>query len=145
MPPLSIIFPLIQKATTSSAMFFPLRKFSIRGNTPNLTQGVDIQEPMSKMGETTNPFQSENTVDDLSNQRTFRDMDDDGNWPEPKKVFLVPAHWEMYGIARIEAKTIEEAILIAENESRLSDFNADYVMESFSVDTDVVEEKNNNG
>ena len=84
-------------------------------------------------------------MDDLSNQRTFRDMDDSGNWPEPKKVFLVPAYWEMYGIARIEAKTIEEAILIAENECRLSDFNADYVMESFSVDTDVIEEKNNNG
>ena len=84
-------------------------------------------------------------MDDLSNQRTFRDMDDSGNWPEPKKVFLVPAYWEMYGIARIEAKTIEEAILIAENECRLSDFNADYVMDSFNVDTDVIEEKNNNG
>ena len=84
-------------------------------------------------------------MDDLSNQRTFRDMGDDENWPEPKKVFLVPAHWEMYGVARIEAKTIEEAILIAENESRLSDFNADYVMDSFSIDTDVIEEKNNNG
>ena len=84
-------------------------------------------------------------MDDFSNQKTFRDMDDSGNWPEPKKVFLVPAHWEMYGIARIEANNIEEAILFAENESRLSDFNADYVTDSFSVDTDVVEEKNNNG
>lgn len=84
-------------------------------------------------------------MDDSSSQRTFRDMDDSGNWPEPKKVFLVPAYWEMYGVARIEAKTIEEAILIAENESRLSDFNADYVMDSFGIDTDVIEEKNNNG
>ena len=84
-------------------------------------------------------------MDDLSNQRPFRDMDDNGNWPEPNKVFLVPAHWEMYGTARIEAKTIEEAILYAENECHLSDFNADYVMDSFSVDADVIEEKNNNG
>ena len=84
-------------------------------------------------------------MSNFGNQRTFRDVDDSGSWPEPKKAFLVPAHWEMYGIARIEAQTIEEAILIAENECRLSDFNADYVMESFSVDTDVVEEKNNNG
>jgi hypothetical protein len=79
------------------------------------------------------------------NQRTFRDVDDSENWPEPKKVFLVPAHWEMYGVARIEAAGIEEAILIAENESRLSDFNADYVVDSFSVDADVVEEQKNNG
>ena len=82
---------------------------------------------------------------DEPNQRTFRDMDDSENWPQPKKVFLVPAHWEMYGVARIKADNIEEAILIAENESRLSDFNADYVMDSFSVDTDVIEEKKNNG
>jgi hypothetical protein len=59
-----------------------------------------------------------------------------------KKVFLVPAHWEMYGTARIEADNLEEAVLIAENECRLSDFNADYVIDSFGVDTDVIEEKN---
>jgi hypothetical protein len=82
-------------------------------------------------------------VDDLSNQKTFRDNDKD--WPEPKKVFLVPAYWEMYGVARIQADDIDEAVLIAENESRLSDFNADYVMGSFNVDIDVIEEKNNNG
>ena len=84
-------------------------------------------------------------MDELSNQRTFRDIDDTGSWPAPKKVFLVPAHWEMYGIARIEADNIEEAILFAENESRLSDFDADYVTDSFSVDADVIEEKKNNG
>ena len=84
-------------------------------------------------------------MDDLTNQRTFRDMDDDGNWPEPNKLFLVPAHWEMYGVASVEADSIEEAILIAENECRRSDFNADYVTDSFSVDADVIEEKNNNG
>ena len=84
-------------------------------------------------------------MDDLTNQRTFRDMDEHGNWPEPKKVFLVPAHREMYGVARVEADSIEEAILIAENECRLSDFNADYVTDSFSVDADVIEEKKNNG
>jgi len=90
-----------------------------------------------------NPFQSEDTVD-APNQRTFRDVDDSGSWPEPKKVFIVPAYWEMYGVARIEADNIEEAILIAENECRLSDFNADYVIDSFGIDTDVVEEANNN-
>jgi len=84
-------------------------------------------------------------VDDLSKQKTFRDIGNNKDWPEPKKVFLVPAHWEMYGVARIEADNIEEAILIAENESRLSDFDADYVMDSFGIDTDVIEEKNNNG
>ena len=84
-------------------------------------------------------------MNDFPNQRTFRDVDGSDSWPEPKKVFLVPAHWEMYGTARIEAKTIEEAILYAESECHLSDFNADYVMDSFSVDAVVIEEKNNNG
>ena len=84
-------------------------------------------------------------MDDLSKQRTFRDMDNNGDWPEPKKVFLVPAHWEMYGVARVEANDVDEAILIAENECRLSDFNADYVTDSFSIDADVIEEKKNNG
>ena len=84
-------------------------------------------------------------MDDFSNQITFRDIDDTGGWPVPKKVFLVPAHWEMYGVAKVEANDVDEAILIAENECRLSDFNADYVMDSFSVDADVIEEKKNNG
>ena len=40
---------------------------------------------------------------------------------------------------------LEEAILIAENETKLEDFDADYVMDSFNVDSLSVEEKNNNG
>lgn len=81
-------------------------------------------------------------MSDLSNQKTFGDMND--KWPrKDTKIFLVPAYWEMYGTARIEAKTLEEAILIAENESRLSDFDAEYVIDSFNVDSEIVEERNN--
>lgn len=51
----------------------------------------------------------------------------------------------MYGYAKIRATNLEEAILIAENETKLEDFDADYVMDSFNVDSLSVEEKNNNG
>ena len=77
--------------------------------------------------------------DDLKGQKTFWRTDDG------KKTFVVPAYWEMYGYAKIRATNLEDAILIAENETKLEDFDADYVMDSFNVDSLSVEEKNNNG
>ena len=42
----------------------------------------------------------------------------------------------MYGHVEIEAKDVDEAIHIAEQQTKLSDITADYVADSFEVDLD---------
>ena len=50
--------------------------------------------------------------------------------------YIVDCSWQMYGHVEIEAKDVDEAIHIAEQQTKLSDITADYVAESFEVDYD---------
>jgi len=50
--------------------------------------------------------------------------------------YIVDCSWEMYGHVEIEAKDVDEAIHIAEQQTKLSDITADYVADSFEVDRD---------
>ena len=50
--------------------------------------------------------------------------------------YIVDCSWQMYGHVEIEAKDVDEAIHIVEQQTRLSDVTADYVMGSFEVDRD---------
>ena len=50
--------------------------------------------------------------------------------------YIVDCAWEMYGHVEIEAKDVDEAIHIAEQQTKLSDITADYVADSFEVDRD---------
>ena len=50
--------------------------------------------------------------------------------------YIVDCSWQMYGHVEIEAKDVDEAIHIVEQQTRLSDVTADYVMGSFEVDHD---------
>tara|TARA_R100000008_G_C3477373_1_gene112051 strand:+ start:191 stop:373 length:183 start_codon:yes stop_codon:yes gene_type:complete len=50
------------------------------------------------------------------------------------KTYTINCSWEMFGHIDVEADSLEEAIKKVENESRLSDFNAEYVSESFKID-----------
>ena len=50
--------------------------------------------------------------------------------------YIVDCSWEMYGHVEIEAKDVDEAIHIAEQQTKLSDITADYVADSFEVDLD---------
>ena len=43
----------------------------------------------------------------------------------------------MYGHVDVEADSLEEAIEKVENETQLSDINAEYVSESFKIDESV--------
>ena len=50
--------------------------------------------------------------------------------------YIVDCSWQMYGHVEIEAKDVDEAIHIAEQQTKLSDITADYVADSFEVDRD---------
>ena len=50
--------------------------------------------------------------------------------------YIVDCSWQMYGHVEIEAKDVDEAIHIVEQQTKLSDVTADYVMGSFEVDHD---------
>ena len=50
------------------------------------------------------------------------------------KTYTIDCSWEMYGHVDVEADSLEEAIEKVENETRLSDINAEYVSESFKID-----------
>jgi len=50
--------------------------------------------------------------------------------------YTVDCGWQMYGHVEIEAKDVDEAIHIVEQQTKLSDINAEYVMGSFEVDYD---------
>ena len=41
--------------------------------------------------------------------------------------YTVDCSWEMYGHVEIEAENVDEAIRIAEQETKLSDITSDYV------------------
>ena len=53
-----------------------------------------------------------------------------------KSKFIVDCSWEMYGHVVIEAEDVDEAISIAEQQTKLSDIASDYVSGSFEVDHD---------
>ena len=50
------------------------------------------------------------------------------------KAYTIDCSWEMYGHVDVEADSIDEAIEKVENETKLSDINAEYVSESFKID-----------
>ena len=50
--------------------------------------------------------------------------------------YIVDCSWQMFGHVEIEAKDVDEAIHIVEQQTRLSDVTSDYVMGSFEVDYD---------
>ena len=50
--------------------------------------------------------------------------------------YIVDCSWQMYGHVEIEAKDVDEAIRMVEQQTRLSDITSDYVMGSFEVDYD---------
>ena len=50
--------------------------------------------------------------------------------------YIVDCSWQMYGHVEVEAKDVDEAIHIVEQQTRLSDVTSDYVMGSFEVDHD---------
>ena len=57
------------------------------------------------------------------------------------KTYTIDCSWEMYGHVDVEANSLEEAITKVENETKLSDINAEYVSESFqAVSYDFIED-----
>ena len=50
--------------------------------------------------------------------------------------YIVDCSWQMYGHVEIQAKDVDEAIRMVEQQTRLSDITSDYVMGSFEVDYD---------
>ena len=49
------------------------------------------------------------------------------------KTYTINCSWEMYGHVEIRANSLDEAIEKVENETKLSDINAEYVSESFQI------------
>ena len=57
------------------------------------------------------------------------------------KTYTIDCSWEMYGHVDVEANSLEEAIAKVENETKLSNINAEYVSESFqAVSYDFIED-----
>ena len=57
--------------------------------------------------------------------------------------FNIPCSWEMYGIATVEADTLEEAISILENDETGLPLVTNYVEGSFKVeDIEIIKELN---
>jgi hypothetical protein len=54
------------------------------------------------------------------------------------KLFKIPVSWEMYGYLHIKAKTLEEAIEIAERPETSLPTDGEYVMDSDRVDREAV-------
>ena len=52
--------------------------------------------------------------------------------------YEIPCSWQMYGYMKIQADTLEEAIDIAESDSRNLPRDGSYVEASFEVDHDVI-------
>jgi len=50
------------------------------------------------------------------------------------KTYTIDCSWEMYGHVDVEADSLDEAIEKVENETKLSDVNAEYVSDSFKID-----------
>ena len=56
------------------------------------------------------------------------------------KTFKIPVVWQMYGVVRVEADTLEEAMEKA-REEKLPD--GDYIDDSFELDTEeIIKEMN---
>ncbi len=72
----------------------------------------------------------------MTRQGTFWKLED-------RKTYRIPCSWEMYGHMKIKATTLEEAIEIAESNESLPD--GDYVVDSFRVDHDILQDLNSEG
>ena len=57
------------------------------------------------------------------------------------KTFKIPVSWEMEDILEIDAKSLEEAIKIAEDMDHLPE-NGEYIDSSFAVNEDIAKEIN---
>jgi hypothetical protein len=56
--------------------------------------------------------------------------------------FRIPVRWEMYGVKEVEAENIDEACDIVWNETKLCEINSEYVVGSFEVDSEMLENYN---
>lgn len=59
------------------------------------------------------------------------------------KTYTIDCSWEMYGHVSVEASSLEEAISKVENETELCEISAEYVSESFQIDSSTFEEYEN--
>ena len=68
------------------------------------------------------------------------------NWDNTKqplgKTYRIPCSWQMYGVMDVKAESLEEAIEKARGDSTALPTNSAYVEASFEVDTEIVEDYN---
>ena len=50
------------------------------------------------------------------------------------KTYTIDCSWQMYGHIDVEANSLTEAISKVENETKLSNINAEYISGSFQID-----------
>jgi len=58
------------------------------------------------------------------------------------KKFIIPCYWEMSGNIEIEAETVEDAVMIAEDPEQCLPLDSSYIANSFHVDHEVVDSYN---
>jgi len=67
-------------------------------------------------------------------------------WDDPQeplgKTYRIPCSWQMYGVMDVKAESLEEAIEKARGDSTALPTNSAYVEASFEVDTEIVEDYN---
>ena len=54
------------------------------------------------------------------------------------RKYIIDCSWQMYGNVEVEANSLEEAIEKVETETELSNINAEYLSDSFQIDTAAV-------
>ena len=59
------------------------------------------------------------------------------------KTYTIDCSWQMYGHIDVEANSLTEANSKVENETKLSNINAEYVSGSFQIDSSTFEEYEN--
>ena len=59
------------------------------------------------------------------------------------KTYTIDCSWQMYGHIDVEANSLTEAISKVENETKLSNINAEYISGSFQIDDSTYEEYEN--
>lgn len=55
------------------------------------------------------------------------------------KIYEIPCSWEMYGIMKIEADSLEDALELSQDEY-LPD--AEYIIDSFNIDYEALDDYN---
>ena len=58
------------------------------------------------------------------------------------KTYRIPCSWQMYGVMDVKAESLEEAIEKASGGSTALPTNSAYIEASFEVDTEIVEDYN---